>query len=135
MNTFRYLSSVDNTNPSQNEISGTDWQVMGKLELPIGSGADDAIESWLVETLSLLNLRTDFLNKVLKSAQEVAARAMQAEALMQFKHVHLLVFAPPDHASNRHNWGFFRIEKVENASVQDYPSHEIEFYLYQEGKC
>jgi hypothetical protein len=122
---------VDNTNPSHNEISGTDWQVLGELELPIGS--DDAIESWLVETLSPLTLHTDFLNKVLKSAQEVAARAMQADALMQFKHVHLLVFAPPDYASNRHNWGFFRIEKVENASHQDDPNHVIEFYLYLEG--
>ena len=132
MNTFRYLESVDNINPSQNEISGTDWQVLGNLELPIGSGTDDVIASWLVETLSPLNLHTDFLNKVLKSAQEATARAMQAEVVIQFKHVHLLVFAPPDHTPSSDNWGFFRIEKVENARDQDYPNHAIEFYLYLE---
>lgn len=104
---------MDKTNPSQNEISGTDWRVLRKLEPLIGSGAKDAIESWLVETLSLLNLRTDFLKKILKSAQEVAARAMQAEALRQFEHVNLLVFAPPNHASNRHKGitGFFSDRK------------------------
>jgi hypothetical protein len=124
---------VDNINPSQNESSGTDWQVLGKLELPIGSRADNAIEAWLVEALSTLNLPTDFLIKVLKSAQEAAAHAIQAEAMMQVKHVHLLLFAPPDHAPKRHNWGFFRIEKVENASHQGNPYHAIEFYLYLEG--
>jgi hypothetical protein len=125
---------MDNSNLSPNEISATGWQVLGKLELPIGSGAEDAIESWLVESLSLLNLHTDFLNKVLKSAQEAAARAMHGEALMRFRPLHLLVFAPSDHASHRHNWGFFRIEKVENTSHQDDPNQTIEFYLYREGR-
>jgi hypothetical protein len=124
---------VDNTNPSQNEISGTDWQILGKLELPIGSDANDAIELWLVETLGLLNLDTDFLNKVLKSAQEVAARAMQAEDLMQFKHIHLLVFAPAERALEGQSWGLFRIEKIDKGGENANPDHTVEFYLYLEG--
>jgi hypothetical protein len=124
---------VDNINPSQNEISRTDWQVLGKLELPMGSSADDAIESWLVETLGLINLRTDSLNKVLKSAQEVAARAMQSEALVQFKHVHLLVFAPTERALEGQSWGFFRIEKIDRGGDNANPDHTVEFYLYLEG--
>lgn len=122
-----------NTHPFQNEISGTDWQVLGKLELPIGPDADDVIESWLVERFRPLNLPAGFLNTVLKSAQEAAAHAMRSEAVRQLKHVHLVIFASPDHGSNRRNWGFFRIEKVENASDQDYSKHAIELYLYLEG--
>jgi hypothetical protein len=126
---------VDNTNPSQNEISGIDWQVLGKLELPFGSGADGAIESWLVETLSLLNLRTDFLNKVLKSAQEVAVRSMQAKVVIRFQRVRLVVFAPADYAPKQQAWGFFRIERDENVDTDGTSlNHAIEFYLYREGQ-
>ena len=128
MNTLRYLESVDNINPSQNEISGTDWQVLGKLELPIGSGADDAIASWLIETLNPLNLHTDFLNKVVKSAQEVAAHTMQSEAVIHFQHVHFLVVATVDQTPERQAWGFFRIGDDELML-----DHTIEFFLYQEG--
>ena len=124
---------MDNTKPSPHEIAGIDWQVLGKLELPIDSGADDAVASWLVETLSPLNLQTDFLNKVLKSAQEATARGMQAKAVIQFKHLHLFVFAPSNHVSNRYTWGFFRIEKIDAANQQDNPNHAIELYLYLEG--
>ena len=131
MNTLRYLESVDNINPSQNEISGTDWQVLGKLELPIGSGADDAIASWLIETLNPLNLHTDFLNKVVKSAQEVAAHTMQSEAVIHFQHVHFLVVATVDQAPERQAWGFFRIGKIGDDELM--LDHTIEFFLYQEG--
>ena len=124
---------MDNTNPSHHEIAGTDWQVLGKLELPIDSGADDAVASWLIETLSALNLQTDFLNKVLKSAQEATARGRQAKAVIKFKHLHLFVFAPSNHVSSRHTWGFFRIEKIAAANQQDNPNHAIELYLYLEG--
>jgi hypothetical protein len=98
---------VDNTNPSRHEIAGTDWQVLGKLELPIDSSADDAVASWLIGTLSARNLQTYFLNKVLKSAQEATARGMQAKAAIKFKHLHLFVFAPSNHVSNRPTWVFF----------------------------
>lgn len=126
---------MKNTQAYDNNTSGANWQVLGDLELAFGSEADSAISSWLTEVLSPLDLQTDFLNKVLKSAQESAAHALQAEPVMALEHIHLLIFAPPDPRIKGLTWGFFRIEKVENALVdRDFPDHAIEFYLYVEGK-
>ncbi len=122
---------MDNTNPSHHEIAGTDWQVLGKLELPIDFGADDAVASWLIETLSPLNLQTDFLNKVLKSAQEATAHTIRSEAVIHFQHVHFLVFATVDQAPERQAWGFFWIGKIGDDELM--LDHTIEFFLYQEG--
>jgi hypothetical protein len=113
-------------------IAGTNWQVLGELELIAGSNTDPTVGKWLAVILSRLDLRPDFLDKVLKSAQEAASRAMQAEAVRKFDHLHLVVFAPTDHTSNNYNWGFYRIEKVEKVAGKSNPDHMIEFYLYQE---
>lgn len=113
----------------------TDWQILGQLELPVASQSDDAIRIWLKETLNPLNLHADFLNKILKSAQDSAARTMQIESGMGFEHIHLLVFVPSDRTSKGLTWGFFRIEKIENTKADESPpDHAIEFYLYVEGE-
>src|SRR6185503_101176 len=108
----------------------TDWQILGQLRLPVGSNADDPIRIWLMEILAPINLPVNFLDKILKSAQDSARRAMQAESLMKFEHIHLIIFVPSGHVSKRRTWGFFRIEKIENVTA-DYrlPDHAIEFYL------
>ena len=88
-----------------------------------------------MEILGSLNLPVDFLNKILKSTQDSAIRAMQAESLMKFEYIHLIIFAPSEHTSKGRTWGFFRIEKIENVTA-DYrlPDHAIEFYLYLDGQ-
>jgi hypothetical protein len=123
---------MNHTNSFFHHASSTHWQLLGKLELTVDPDTDHTVGKWLAVILNGLNLHADFMNKVLKSAQETTARVMHAEAVIRFRHIHLLVYAPPDHAPHRHNWGFFRIDKIKNPSDQDYPNHAIEFYLYQD---
>lgn len=123
---------MQHNNPSLNKSTDADWQILGKLELPVGSMADLTINTWLMKTLNALNLQSDFLNKVLKSAQDAAGAVQNG---MEFEHIHLLVFAPVDRTSIGKTWGFFRIEKIESAGQdKNPPDQSIEFYLYIEGK-
>lgn len=126
------MKHVDIT--SSPNLSKSGWRILGELELPIGAEADSVVSAWLTQILNPLNLHTDFLNKVLKSAQDAAARAMQVDNLMKFRHIHLLAFAPADVTSMGETWGFFRIEKVGSSLGRENPfEHSIEFYLYLEG--
>jgi len=129
------VKPVKQIDPSSNNLSGTDWRILGELELTIGEEADGVISAWLTEILNPFRLHADFLNKVLKSAQDAAGRAMQSEnRQLDFEHIHLLVFLPGTRASKGQTWGFFRIEKIESAKQHKNPSdHAIEFYLYLEG--
>lgn len=109
--------------------------MLGESEVRVGAEADGTVNAWMVEILSPLNLHGDFLNKILKSAQEAVARAMHADAGgSDFEHLHLFVFASAENMSNGKTWGFFRIEKVESSLRRGKPfDHSIEFYLYIEG--
>lgn len=114
---------------------GNNWHILGELELPVGASTDNALQSWLTELLDPLNLHADFLNQVLKSAQEVAVRVLNAETAMKFEHIHILVLVTSDHISKGGTWGFFRIEKIENTAEGDVAhGHTIGFYLYVEGE-
>jgi hypothetical protein len=130
------VKPVKNIDLSPNNISGTGWRLLGELELPVLAQDDGAVSAWLTETLNPLNMHADFLNNVLKSAQDAAGRAIQSEkAQLNFEHIHLLVFLPATPASNRQTWGFFRIEKLERPEQhKSSPDHAIEFYLYLEGQ-
>ncbi len=95
---------------------------------------DARIQAWLKENLGSLSLNTDFLNRILKSAQDSATRAFQAGVEMKFEHIHLRVFTPESSISNEKTWGFFRIEKVGSPTANtNRVDHSIEFYLYREG--
>lgn len=120
--------------PSNNSFPHEHWQILGELNLSVGSNAYDALSRWLMEVLSPLSLHADFLNQVLKSARGVAARDIQFESTaLEFKHIHFLVFAPENRSLKGQTWGFFRIEKVGTSSKARNPSdHSIEFYLYFE---
>jgi hypothetical protein len=126
---------VKHIDSSLDHLSETGWRILGELELPIGAEADGLVSAWLAEILNPLGLHTDFLNKVLKSAQDSAEHAMQAEnRQLEFEHLHLLVFIPRNHIEEGQTWGFFRIEKIESATSENNdPNHALEFYLYQEG--
>ena len=125
---------MQQNNPSLNPVSSPGWQTLGELELTAGFGSEHTVNKWLVVILARLDLYADFLDKVLKAAQEAVSRAMQAEGVRKFEHLHLLIFVPAEHLQNNQNWGFYRIEKVEQATGKANPDHSIEFYLYQDGK-
>jgi len=132
MTILNSAEQMKHNKPPLNKSSDTNWQILGELELPIGSNLDNTIKARLMEILNPLNLHAGFLNKILKSAQDAAGRVMQNG--MEFEHIHILIFVPLDYASKGHTWGFFRIEKIESATTDNrHPDHVIEFYLYFEG--
>lgn len=102
-----------------NKYTGSGRKLLGELELPIGAKADETIIAWLTELLSPLNLHADFLNKVLKSAQNSAAHILLTESAAKFEHVHLIIFVPSDPISKEQTWGFFRIEKIESTKTDE----------------
>lgn len=120
---------------SRNNNGETDWQILGEIELPVGSDADSAISKWLTELLDPLNLSTDFLSRVLESAQDSATRALLPNAAMPIRHIHLSVLATLEHLSKGKTWGFFHIERIEH-EVDGVVAHDhtIDFYLYVEGE-
>lgn len=125
---------MKHTNPSLPPIPGADWQALGELELSAGSDANAVIGTWLTEILIPLSLQSDFIDRVLKSAQDVAGRCIQAEKMTAFEHIHLLVFAPWNNDAHGKTWGFFRIEKAgTHPANENSCDHSIEFYLYLEG--
>lgn len=124
---------MNNFSTSHN-IPSTDWQMLGELELPVGSSTEDAIHAWLSDILDPMRLHPHFLNQILQSAQDAAGRAMRSERAAEFRHLHVLVYAPRRLASNGQTWGFFQIEKMGNSIESGNPhDHAIEFYLYLEG--
>lgn len=114
-------------------VSDPGWQVLGELQLTAGSDVHDTVDGWLAVLLSQLELDREFVNKVLRSAQEATGRILQTTHTTGFEHLQLLVFVPTDRRRRRKCWGFFRIEKVEAEMNQVHPAHAIEFYLYLEG--
>lgn len=115
-------------------IAENAWQVLGQLEITIGPEPEPELSTWLESIFGELNLRADFQNKVLRSAHEGVSKAIQAGRVRRLEHLHLFIFVPASGALNNHNWGFYRIEKVENKAGNAKPDHSIEFYLYQDGK-
>ena len=115
--------------------SGSDWQVLGELELPIGSASAGVINAWLREKLSPLKLQVGFMNRILKSAQDAARHFESKAAGSEIGHLHILVFAPINPKLDQRTWGFFRIEKLESVmEAKNPPDHYIEFHLYFEGE-
>jgi hypothetical protein len=131
----KIVKSIANE-PASHPLSGANRQLLAELEVPVDSNATGTIHSWLIQILTTLNLGTDFLNRISKSAQEAVLHTTEPDGVaLASGHIHLLVYAP--HASERDGktWGFFRIDKVDSRSEnQTLPGHSIEFYLYVEGE-
>ena len=117
------------------KFSGTDWHPLGELKVRAGSDIEGDIQAWLTQTLAPLELQTDFASKILRSAREAAARALDAkENGIEYRHIHLLAFAAHNHRDKGQTWGFFRLEKLEaSPTVGNLPDHSIELYLYLDG--
>ncbi len=121
-----------NRKTSSTDIAGNTWHLLGQLEITIGPAPDLSI--WLMGIFSDLNLRADLLDKIVRSAEEGVSKALQARAVERLEHLHLFIFVPVSRVLNNHNWGFYRIEKIETPAGKAKPDHSIEFYLYQDGK-
>lgn len=121
---------------ASNKSSESGWQILDELKLPIGTEDEGVINTWLAEILKPLNLQAGFISRILKSAQDAMARYKASTgSAIEIGYIHLLVFAPLIHMLDGKTWGFFRVEKIENArEVTHPPDHSIEFYLYIEGK-
>ena len=112
-----------------------EWQLLGELELPASASLDDTIRTWLTNLFDPLGLHGDFLNRILKSAQDAAARVFLSESAEKCDHIHLVIYDPREQSPKPGTWGFFRVEKVENTAEEpSTAAHSIEFYLYREGQ-
>jgi hypothetical protein len=111
------------------------WQTLGEFELPIDASTDAAVHAWLAEILVHLNLSSDFLERVLKSAQESVGHTFQSDAENVLSHIHISILVPCGHIPSGRSWGFFRIERIEaSEDSSDERHHAIDFYLYVEGE-
>ena len=71
------MLSSNQTDRSLSHDTGTDWQILGELELPFGVNAQPLLRDWLSDVLTPLNLHMDFLNKIWTPAEHVATCASQ----------------------------------------------------------
>jgi len=114
--------------------SDPNWQLVGDLELPISANVEDALYAWLMEILNPLNLQAEFLNKIIESARDAITRTIHTEIILKLEHIHLTVFVPSVRDTKEKAWGFFRVEKIEDAKDKQVDGdHVVEFYLYGEG--
>lgn len=126
---------VESVDPSQNPLADSDWQFLSELELRVVDNAEHLVHAWLTECLKSLDLREDFMKRVLRSAQGAIRRSARSESGLQFESIHIILFIPPTHGLGGQAWGFFRVEKP-GETVQDAvsPGQTIALYLYPEGQ-
>ena len=111
------------------------WLPLGELILPIGENPDEAIHQWLPEILFPLQLSEDFLERVIRSAQESSERAMQTQEEHPAGQISLCLFIPLTLTASESTWGYFSIAKLTNQdNEQESSSPAIHFYLYVEGE-
>ena len=108
---------------------------MGEFELPAEAFADGVLQSRLKEILNPLELHEDFVNRILNSAQQTAARLLRDDTEIKLEHIRLLVFVPSRRKSQKQTWGFFSVEKLEDTKDGAVAKEQtIEIYLYVEGE-
>ncbi len=111
------------------------WHMLGELVLPIVKSTDQAVHTWLVEVLMPLNLSSEFMGRVLGSAQESVGNTINPNSESALSHIHISILVPRGHIPSRKSWGFFHIERIEaGVDSSDEIHHAIEFYLYVEGE-
>lgn len=119
--------------PNSRDLAGTGWQILGQLELTLNLNVEYQVQDWLTALLLPLLLHESFMNKVLRSAQEYSLRALHSNIDAVNGHVHLVILVQKDLTMRSDTWGFFRIEKIDNAEQNPlHPDHTVEFYLYLE---
>ena len=112
--------------------SHSQWQLLGELTLSNEPAGEEQIRTWLTGLLISLSLPAEFLTRLASAARDAAARALQPDRKLE--HIHLKIFGPRVSTTAGQSWGFFQVEKIENAAgADDSASHAVEFYLYSEG--
>jgi hypothetical protein len=123
------LHSSEHSHPRS---SNPAWQALGEMTLSAESSGGEQIHAWLVGLLQPLALQPEYLNRIAIAARDAAVRALRPE--LQLEHIHLRIFWTQDPLPAGQTWGFFQVEKIENAREAGHSaSHAIEFYLYTEG--
>lgn len=126
---------MNSNETNSGNLPRTGWQVLGELELTVGSNVEEHIRAWLMELLIPLDLHENFLNKLFASAQEYSLRALHSTMGSGHGHVHLAILVQQEYAPFGNTWGFFRIEKIDSSEENlSHPDHVVEFYLYREGQ-
>jgi hypothetical protein len=120
---------MNQTNPSRKTTSV--WQNIEEIMLPVSSNDSDAILSLLEEMLGPLQLPVGLIDRIVKSVQEVAGRAMMGGLRME--RIYLSVFVPANYGILRGTWGFFRIERINAGDDNNSPSYAVDLYLYPEA--
>lgn len=116
----------------------TGWQTLAELTLLVGTDLESQVQAWMLDTMRILGLSPELLNRILKSALEAISRIAHPNSKeVNSPLVRLRAYAPseaPIKSGSSRNWGFFRIEKHGFISTgSGYFDHLIEFYLYLEG--
>lgn len=109
------------------------WQSLGELNLPVDGNQDEAVRHWLQEILHLLDLPEDFLDRMLQSVAETAARALQALPAEGAGQITLNISTARDAFPTEKAWGYFSITKTNHPEGR--PGSEapaIHWYLYRE---
>lgn len=115
--------------------SGTDWQVVGELDLPDGLEAHTLIKAWLVDVLTPIHLPVDVRDRIGKLAREAAGRGWRAETVSAVQRPRLRLCIPARCPADAPAWGFFCLDRAETAAAPDHPGGRlIEFYLFPEGQ-
>ena len=120
------------TDLSHNHLPQTDWQTLGKVQLPVSSGLKGALDQWLTQILSPFDLPENFVSKILNSMQEAAVRILSPDTMDErFEHLDIVVLAPTGMSFQGKTWGFFRVERTPIDSKNENANrHLIEYYLY-----
>jgi hypothetical protein len=116
------------------QMPASRWQLLGDLELPVGTHPEETVLTWLSELLVPLALHRDFVHRILQSAQNSAGHVLQSKDDHPNGHIHLVIHIPMDHDVNSGTWGFFHVEKSGHGTEETSALvHSIEFYLYKES--
>lgn len=99
--------------------------------MPVNLDGSITTRSLLGEKLDPLQLPMELMDRIVKSIQEVLARAVIAETGSE--HIHLFIFVPVNYSTMGRTWGFFRIERINAGDNNASPSHAVDLYLYPEA--
>jgi len=127
---------VNYIDPSHNQLPRTDWQILGELQLRVGSNPNGIINQWLTKVLGPFSLPDDLVNKILRSMEDAAVRILSPDiAERKFEYLDIVVLAPAGLASKGQTWGFFRVERTSaDTKIENANGHCVEYYLYLDRK-
>lgn len=119
--------------PNPNPHADPAWQSLGELNLPVDGNQNEVMGLWLKETLHLLDLPEDLLDRMLHSVIETAARALEALPEDGPGQITLCMSSTRDESPEGKAWGYFSITKTSHSD--DHPGRDvpvIHWFLYRE---